>query len=46
MRSTEIKEALSFVTGTGAVVLIGFLLAFVGGTFVAKVNAFFLAMAR
>lgn len=46
MRSAEIKEALCFVTGTGALVVVGVLLGFLGGAFVAKVNTIFLAMAR
>jgi hypothetical protein len=48
MRSAgiEIKEALCFVNGTVAFAVLGLLLAFVGGTFVTKVNAFFLAMAH
>jgi hypothetical protein len=43
MRSAgiDIKEALCFVNGTVAFAVPGLLLAFVGGTFVTKVNAFF-----
>ena len=34
------------MTGTGALVVFGVLLGFLGGAFVAKVNTFVLAMAR